>query len=69
LYSLRFYYRHRCATIGWSNGVNSFANHINLSWWMIAAGAILTMAITVFTVSYPSIKAALANPVESLRNE
>lgn len=49
--------------------LSSFAYHINLSWWMFAAGAILTMTITVFTVSYHSIKAALANPVESLRNE
>ena len=46
-----------------------YAYHAPLSWWIFgltAAGAIL---ITLLTVSYQSIRAALANPVKSLRSE
>jgi putative ABC transport system permease protein len=50
--------------------LSSFAYHIaNFHGGCLPRGAILTMTITLITVSYHSIKAALANPVESLRNE
>ncbi|MBA4056285.1 MAG: hypothetical protein C0490_16340, partial [Marivirga sp.] len=49
--------------------LNGFAYHIDLSWWMFASGVIITICITLFTISYQSIKAALANPVDALRNE
>jgi putative ABC transport system permease protein len=51
---------------GW---LANFTYHIQLEWWMfVAAGAVATV-IAVATVSLQSIKAALANPVKSLRNE
>lgn len=41
----------------------------NLSWWIFAAASTIAMVITILTVSFHAIKAALANPVKSLRTE
>jgi len=41
----------------------------NIAWWIFAAAAAGAMVITLFTVSFQAIKAALANPVKSLRSE
>jgi hypothetical protein len=38
-----------------------------MSWWIFAAAGAGALAITLFTVSYQAIRAALANPVNSLR--
>jgi len=43
--------------------------HTGIAWWVFAIAAIGAMVITVLTVSYQSIKAALANPVKSLKTE
>jgi putative ABC transport system permease protein len=40
-----------------------------LSWWIFAAAGIGALAITIVTVSFQAIKAAVANPVKSLRTE
>jgi len=43
--------------------------HADLSWWIFVATAVSAILITLLTVSYQSIKAAMANPVKSLRSE
>lgn len=45
------------------------AYRISISWWMFAAAGFSAMLIALITVSFQSIKAALANPVKSLRSE
>jgi len=47
----------------------NYKYHADLSWWIFAATAIGAILITLLTVSYQSIKAALVNPVKSLRSE
>jgi putative ABC transport system permease protein len=49
--------------------LENFANRIDLSWWIFACGAIFIFTITLLTVSYQSIKAALMNPIKSLKTE
>jgi len=47
----------------------NFQYRAELAWWIFTLTAIGAIAITLLTVSYQSVKAALANPVRSLRNE
>ena len=49
--------------------LNSFAFHIELKPWMFAVAGFSAIVIAAATVSFQSIKAALINPVESLRSE
>ena len=51
------------------NWLQHYTYHTGLSWWIFAATAAGSITITLLTVSYQSIKAALANPVKSLRSE
>ncbi len=46
-----------------------FAFHTDMSWWIFAAAGIIALVIAFVTISFQSIKAALANPVKSLRSE
>ncbi len=49
--------------------LKDFAYKIDLSWWIFALAGILAVLIALLTVSFQAIKAALANPVKSLRSE
>jgi ABC-type antimicrobial peptide transport system permease subunit len=42
---------------------------MNISWWLFLVGGISAIVIALITVSFQAIKAALANPVKSLRTE
>ena len=49
--------------------LQDFAYRVEISWWIFALAGIVAIAITLLTVSYQAIRAALANPVKSLRTE
>ena len=49
--------------------LEDFAYRISISWWTFALAGILALAIALLTVSYQAIKAALKNPIKSLRTE
>jgi putative ABC transport system permease protein len=46
-----------------------FAYRISISWWIFAFAGILVIAVSLFTISFQTIKAAVANPVKSLRTQ
>jgi predicted permease len=52
-----------------SNWLQSFAYRISLTPYLFAIAGISVILLTLFTISYQSIKAAMANPVKSLRSE
>lgn len=49
--------------------LENFSYRIELEWWYFIVAGFLTLIIALLTVSYQSIRAALMNPVESLRSE
>lgn len=49
--------------------LQNYPYRIEISWWLFASAGILVMLIALFTVSFQSIKAAVANPVKSLKTE
>jgi putative ABC transport system permease protein len=58
--------------IGWfvmTKWLEDFTYRIEIGWWVFALAALLGIVVAVITVSYQSIKAAIVNPVKSLRTE
>lgn len=49
--------------------LQDFVYKIDMDWWVFVMAGVLAMTIALLTVSFQSIKAALENPVKSLRNE
>ena len=58
---IAWYYMHQ-----W---LQDYAFRINISWWVFAAGGLAALIIALVTISFQAIKAAIANPVKSLRTE
>jgi putative ABC transport system permease protein len=54
---------------GMTKWLQAFAYRISISWWMFAAAGLGAIMIALVTVSFQSVKAALSNPVRSLRSE
>jgi len=51
------------------NWLQRFAYRIHIQWWMFAGAGLLAVIVAVITISYHAIKAAIVNPVNSLRSE
>jgi len=49
--------------------LEDFAYRVNIQWWVFVLAAVAALAIALCTVSFQAIKAALSNPVKSLRTE
>jgi putative ABC transport system permease protein len=49
--------------------LRDFAYHVGISWWIFGLAGLIAIAIALLMVSFQSIRAAIANPVESLRSE
>ena len=58
---IAWYYMHQ-----W---LQDYVYRINISWWLFAIGGLASIMIALATISFQAVKAALANPVKSLRNE
>ncbi len=51
------------------NWLSHYTYHSTLSWWIFVAACLGALLITLLTVSYQAIRAAMANPVKSLKSE
>ncbi|HEY2727449.1 MAG TPA: FtsX-like permease family protein, partial [Parafilimonas sp.] len=52
-----------------NNWLQDYAYRTTIQWWMFAIAGLSALLIALITVSFQSIKAAIANPVKSLRTE
>jgi len=58
--------------VGWflmNKWLQDFAYRVNIQWWILPLAGVTAILIAFITISFQSIKAALTNPVESLRSE
>ncbi len=58
--------------VGWwamNKWLEDYSHRVSVQWWVFAVAGVMAIFITVCTVSFQSIKAAIANPVKSLRTE
>jgi len=54
---------------GMNKWLQDFAYRINIGWWIFVVAGVTALLIALITVSFQAIKAAIANPVKSLRTE
>jgi len=52
-----------------NNWLEDFAYRVNIQWWVFAVAGLAALVIALGTVSFQAIRAALSNPVKSLRTE
>jgi putative ABC transport system permease protein len=57
------------AWLAMNKWLENFAYRITIGWWIFLTAAIIALLVALLTVSFQAIKAALANPVKSLRTE
>jgi putative ABC transport system permease protein len=49
--------------------LQDFVYRINISWWVFVAAGVIALMISLITISFTAFKAAIANPIKSLRTE
>ena len=50
--------------------LQNYAYHITISWWVfVLAGAVAAVLVALITISFQTIRAAVVNPIRSLRSE
>ena len=49
--------------------LQDFAYRVNIGWWIFASAGVIALLIAMLTVSFQAVKAAISNPVKSLRTE
>jgi len=49
--------------------LDNFAFHIDLNWWLFTAPVLLVFVLVIFSISIKTINSAIANPVESIKEE
>ncbi len=57
------------AWIGMDKWLENFAYRTEISWWIFLSGGLVMIFIALITLSFQTIKAAMMNPVKSLRSE
>lgn len=57
------------AWYGMNEWLQNYAYRIEIRWWIFGFSGLVAIAIAIMTVSFRAIKAAISNPVESLRSE
>ena len=57
------------AWIAMDKWLQDFAYRISIPWWIFIVAGIIAAAVALFTISFQAVRAALANPVKSLRTE
>jgi putative ABC transport system permease protein len=55
--------------VGAQRGLQDFAYQATIGWWIFAGAGGVALLVAIFTISFQAIRAATANPVDSLRNE
>jgi putative ABC transport system permease protein len=57
------------AWLAMNQWLQGFAYRIDIEWWIFIAAGSLVLLVALATIGFQSLRAAMANPVESLRNE
>jgi len=58
--------------VGWwatQKWLQEFAFRTDLSWWVFGLSGLVMIFLALITLSFKTVKAAMSNPVDSLRNE
>ena len=69
LISIAFLFATPLAWYFMNEWLQDYVYRIHISWWLFAASGLLAIFVALATISFQAIKAAVANPVKSLRTE